>query len=215
MQCHSRGCDPDKARVARGRGSRVAGFGRGRWSRVAGLQPRATPPTLVPRLIELCYAYGVSRGNNPHKPQMVSSLKGFLDRNRAELLAQASPDPQQLEEECWTTLQKRVERGDDMFTVMQEYEGAAYTAHSPVMEEVADGPKQTKLVHSRGVDGKALYRVVKGRLGSTFNVDMKMRDLMVRFGGTHGSRLRPTWHRSIERSDRRINGCIGRLAQRQ
>ena len=70
-----------------------------------------------------------------------------------------------------------------MFTVMQEYEGAAYTAHLPVMEEVADGPKQTKLVHSRGVDGKALYRVVKGRLGSTFNVDMKMRDLMVLFGG--------------------------------
>ena len=40
------GCDPDKARVARGRGSRVADFGWGRGSRVAGLRPRATPPTL-------------------------------------------------------------------------------------------------------------------------------------------------------------------------
>ena len=37
-------CDPDKARVARGRGSRVADFGRGRGSRVAGLRPRASPP---------------------------------------------------------------------------------------------------------------------------------------------------------------------------
>ena len=44
-----------------------------------------------------------------------------------------------------------------------------------LVEEVADGQKQKKLVHSRGDDGKALYRVVKGRLGrlgSTFNVDM-------------------------------------------
>ena len=40
------GCDPDKARVARGRGSRVADFGRGRGSRVAGLRHSATPPTL-------------------------------------------------------------------------------------------------------------------------------------------------------------------------
>ncbi len=148
------------------------------------LEFEAQLPTLtVPRLIELCYAYGVWRGNSPRRQQMLSSLKGFIDRNRAELLAQAFPDPQQLEEECWTTLQKRVEKGDDMFTVLHAYEGAAYTAHLPVMEEVADGPKQKKLVHSRGDDGKALYRVVKGRLGSTFNVDMKMRDLMVRFGG--------------------------------
>ena len=70
-----------------------------------------------------------------------------------------------------------------MFSVMGEYERAAYTAYLPVMEEVSDWPMQTKLVHARGTDSKALFRVIKGQLGRTFKVDMKMRDLMVLFGG--------------------------------
>ena len=136
----------------------------------------------VPRLHELCDAHGIWRGSNSRKQHLVASLRGYIDRNRAELIALASPDAQELEQDCWTNLQKKVLEGDDMFSVLKDYEGAAYTAHLPVMVAVGDGSEPTKLVHARGADGRVLFRVVRGWLGSTFNVDMKMRDLMVRFG---------------------------------
>ena len=118
----------------------------------------------VPKLLEQCEFFGVKKSKL--KEDLIASLELFIARHRERLQSEATASVADLDEDCWYEFMPRVAPGDDMFSVLRDYEGAEYVAYLPIFEE--DG------TWARDLDSRVRYRIVIGRLGHIYSIDMKM-----------------------------------------
>ena len=132
----------------------------------------------VARMQHLCALYHISGSGN--KSDVQKRLLEYIQRNRPLLVAEAQEamSSETLHADCWHSMHTHVKAGEHLFDVIADLDGAEILLRVPEKEGEPGKEKPAK-----GADGKVRWREVHGQFGFSLNVDMKARDVMLRFGG--------------------------------
>ena len=147
---------------------------------------QSDPKTKVEDLVKLCDLFHISKskdgGRRANKPALVAKLLSYIERNRGLLAVEHFVPTQKpdLGQDSWYDNLERVPDGESLLDTMDRYDGASFEARVPVL--VQNSPKGRQ-EWAKGEDGLVQFRVVSGRIGSTYHLDMKCQKTMLRWGG--------------------------------